>query len=276
MEGQAVVLAILVAVVGMPHGGLDHRVGRLLLTPALGPLWTLAFVAAYLSVMGIVLLSWFLCPLITIAVFIVLSALHFGIAECRSCSPGGLVRATLLGGMVIWVPSLFQPAEFNRLLTWVIPGDQWPVDILHDVKLRLILIVIVLVGIALAFTASTLCGVRAVVFSVVYAFAPPLVSFLLYFCGWHSSVELYRLARQANPHNLCSGLSRVLREAAPLTLLAVVMIAVGWWVWASNQSLDRGLVQSAFIGLSVVAIPHILLHWAATRCNVNPFSEVAL
>lgn len=274
MAGQAVALATLVAVVGMPHGGLDHRVGRALLRPALGRWWVAAFAAGYLAVMGMVAAGWWLAPLLTVTGFVALSAFHFGTAEGQPGSPGGLARSALLGGMVVWVPALTQPAEFTRLLTWVVPGGRWPDYILFDPAVRMFLAALLPVAVASAFAASPRCGVRVVTFAAVFAVAPPLVGFTLYFCGWHSGVELYRLARQANPRSVWSGLARVVREAAPLATLAVLMIAAGGWAVSDGLPLIHGLVQTVFIGLSVVAVPHMLLHWVATRRDVNPFAEV--
>lgn len=273
MTGQVVALAVLVAVVGMPHGGLDHRVGRVLLRPALGRRWTVAFAIGYSAVMGLVAVGWWLAPLLTVAGFVALSAFHFGTAEGQPGSPGGLARSALLGGMVVWVPALVQPAEFTRLLTWVVPGSQWPEHILFDPAVRTVLAALLPGAVAAAFATSPWCGVRVVVFAAVFAAAPPLVSFTLYFCGWHSGVEVYRLARQANPRSVWWGLARVVREAAPLAGLAVVLIAAGGWAGAADLPLTHGLVQTVFIGLSVVAVPHMLLHWAAARREVNPFAE---
>jgi Brp/Blh family beta-carotene 15,15'-monooxygenase len=175
--------------------------------------------------------------------------------------------------MVVWVPALARPAEFTRLLTWVVPGGRWPEHILFDPAVRTFLAALLPVAAAAALATSPRCGARVVVFAAVFAAAPPLVGFALYFCGWHSGVELYRLARRANPASASAGLVRVVREAAPLTALAVLMIAAGWWAGAAGGPATPALVRTVFVGLSVVAVPHMLLHWAAARRGANPFAE---
>ncbi|MCS6864580.1 MAG: Brp/Blh family beta-carotene 15,15'-dioxygenase [Gemmataceae bacterium] len=271
---QVVTLAVLVAVVGMPHGGLDHRFGRALLRPALGPQWSIVFVASYLAVMMVVVAGWWWLPGLTVAGFVILSAVHFGLTEDRCDAPIGLVRSALFGGMVVWVPALFWPAEFSRLLTWVIPHSSGGAEIIVAPAFQTMLAAMLPITLAWAFATSLWCGIRVMVFIVLFAVTPPLVSFALYFCGWHSGIELYRLSRQANPHNVWSGLARVVRAAIPLASLAVVMIAVGGWVVARDRPLTPALVQTIFIGLSVVAVPHMLLHWMAIRRNLNPFAEI--
>jgi Brp/Blh family beta-carotene 15,15'-monooxygenase len=275
VTAQVVALAVLVAVVGMPHGGLDHRFGRAVLRPSLGRVWPATFLAGYLVVMVGVLAGWWFLPLPTVVGFVVLSAVHFGSAEVEPGSPGGLARAALLGGMVVWMPALVQPVEFTRLLTWVVPRNRWPEHLLFDPAARACLGALLPVAVASAFATSARSGVRTVAFAVVFAIAPPLVSFALYFCGWHSAVELYRLARQAHPEQPAAGLARVVAEAAPLATLAVLMIAAGWWAGAADRSPTPWLVQTVFVGLSAAAVPHMLLHRAAARRGVNPFAEAA-
>ncbi len=272
MAVQAVALVILVAVVGMPHGGLDHRVGRALFRPTLGPRWPLAFAAGYLGAMAVVLAGWILAPLPTLAGFVLLSAAHFGAADDEPGLPGGLARTLLQGGAVVWVPALFQPAEFTRLLTWVVPGDRWPEPILFDpaVRFGLWVALALLIGSAAALPARA--AGRTLGFVALFALAPPLVGFAVYFCGWHSTVELARLARRADPDDPPAGLRRVIGSAAPLSALAVLLAAAGWAVAAADGPLAAGLVRTAFVGLSVVAVPHLLLSAAAERADVNPFA----
>jgi len=269
---QALVLAALVAVVGMPHGGLDHRVGRAVFRPAAGRRWLPAFLTCYFALMLVVLCGWTLAPLLTLAGFVLLSAVHFGLADDGPGLPGGLALTALQGGMVVWVPALFRPAEFTRLLTWVVPGDQWPEAILFDPSVRLCLwIALAITGVRAVATGGP-AVVRVLAFGILFATVPPLVSFAVYFCGWHSTVELARLTRQADPDDPPAGLRRVIVTAAPLSALAVVLVGVGWAVAAADRPFTPGLVQAVFVGLSVVAVPHMLLHLVAARRNVNPFA----
>jgi len=100
-----------------------------------------------------------------------------------------------------------------------------------------------------------LAAARNSSFIVLFATADVLVSFGVYFCGWHSICGLRRLARE---HDL--SVSRVWWSAAPLSLGAVVLAAAGIVVWSSGGGLADDLVRTVFIGLSAVAVPHLLLH----------------
>ena len=214
----APVLALLVVLVGMPHGGLDHRIGRGLLAPAVGGHWPFPFLLGYAALMAAVLAGWAFAPVWALAGFVLLSSAHFGMAEEPVHSVGGLAQGMLRGEMVVWVPALFHPAEFTQLLQWVVPDDLWPAELLyrHPVRVALWLaLAAVLCGTLALPTASRF---RVLGLIVLFCLAPPLVSFAAYFCGWHSTVELARLARQAGPENQGDGLRKVILAAAPLSL----------------------------------------------------------
>jgi Brp/Blh family beta-carotene 15,15'-monooxygenase len=267
-----VVLALLVGVVGMPHGGLDHRVGRRLLRPTLGWCWGPAFLAGYAALMAAVLAGWALAPLCTLAGFVLLSALHFGMADEQPRSPGSVAHAVLCGGMVVWVPSLARPTEMTQLLLWVVPGRLWPPDFLFLPAVRAALwLALALVLAGAARSPFGQAGLRTLCLVALFVLAPPLVAFAVYFCGWHSVTELARLARQANPTDPPAGLRTVIAAAAPLSAAACLLVIAGWLVVESGRPLAPGVVRALFVGLSVVAVPHVLLHLLAQRRGVDPF-----
>jgi hypothetical protein len=112
---QTLLLAAMTAVIGVPHGGLDHRFGRGVCHRWTGRWWPIVFAVGYLLIVTLVLVGWVIVPMATIGLFFVLSAIHFGDGE-------SLPLAAVEGGMVIWVPFLARPEEAARLLAWVTPG----------------------------------------------------------------------------------------------------------------------------------------------------------
>ena len=272
----AVGLAASVVVVGLPHGGLDHRVGRALFFPRFAAYWSLPFLAAYLSVGATVLVGWSLAPLTTITLFLTLSAVHFGDTE-----PGPRWRATLFGGLPIWLPLLARPEETATLLGWVTPGGIDLAEPLAASRPMLIVIATVAAVTWVVGTVSSACrvdrdglldAVRLAASAGMLVFTPVLVGFAVCFCGWHSLRELGRLAAQADPLDPASGFRRVALAAAPLALLAAALAASGAWYFGSGRELGPVVVQAVFLGLSAVAVPHILLHAVAARYGADAFS----
>ena len=105
---QVTMVVLLVATVGIPHGAMDHLVGRTLLQHKLGRGWLPAFFTAYLFVAALVVVGWFASPTVTVLCFFLLSAWHFGVEERTDTAWTSWhhVAAIATGGMVIWIPAL--------------------------------------------------------------------------------------------------------------------------------------------------------------------------
>jgi len=263
--------AVAVAVVGMPHGGLDHLFGRAVFEPRSGRRWLATFGLFYLGIAALVLAGWFVSPALTVVLFFLISAVHFG-DDLSVPQPA----RSVCGGLVIWVPLLFRPTEVAGLLAWVIPsGDVVRVsDGIASAEPLLWAVAAFFVG-WLPFAPGVGVVVRNIVFALLLAVVPTLVGFAVYFCGWHSTRELAELARRANPTNPWLGLRKVALLAAPMAGLAVVATAVAAWWFANGRGLQPVVVQAVFLGLSAVAVPHILLHAVARRSGADPFAAEA-
>ena len=263
-------LAVAVAVVGMPHGGLDHLVGRAVFQPLVGRFWAAWFLSGYLLVAALVVVGWWLLPLVTIVLFFTASAFHFGETEV-----GGRWVSPILGGMAIWMPILARPGEVSSILGCIVPRDIAGdlADVTPSVLALCLALAIVSVGWWVLYLATSIRrgrtvgiahSVRLAAFAAMFIYLPVLVSFSIYFCAWHSSVELIRLSRQYAPGDLRVGLILVIRRAAPLSLIAVAGIAAFALIFYDGRGLAPATVQAVFIGLSAVAIPHMLLHRIAS------------
>ena len=256
-------LAVAVAVVGLPHGGLDHRAGRAVFRPVAGRWWPLPFLAGYLAVGGLVLAGWALAPLTTVALFFALSAAHFAETECRPAW-----RAALFGGMVIWLPLVARPEETLRLLAEVAPAEVNLAAAPAAVRPLLIPVAVAAAGRWLWESARAVRGrdgesiddlVRLFAFAVMFAVAPVALSFAVAFCGWHSLVELRRMAAREG------GVRPVLLAAAPASVAAALLAALGVVAFGRGGLAAPDVLQAVFLGLSAVAVPHILLHRLAAN-----------
>jgi O-antigen/teichoic acid export membrane protein len=90
------------------------------------------------------------------------------------------------------------------------------------------------------------------------AVANPLVGFLVYFCGWHSVRGLKRLRRE-----LGESWIRLAVSLAPMTVGAVVLISLATLTVLRTTSWDETLIRATFVGLSAVAVPHLVVHGVA-------------
>jgi len=267
-------LALLVAVVGLPHGAADHRFARPRLEPLLGPAWAGLFLTGYLLVAAAVLAGWFLAPAATIVVFFLASAWHFGQEEPRLAIGPQMLRPAFRfarGGLVIWVPVALQTDAVVRILSVTAPRG-FGSDIERAVAALAVcswaMLAIAAAGWGLqALTAIGSRGRRRRVLlrdnllvaslATLFAVANPLVGFLVYFCGWHSARGLARLRRE-----LGERWSELAVSLAPLTAAAIGLVALATGLFLQAPTWNDTLIRATFIGLSSVAMPHLLLHGA--------------
>jgi len=265
---RLITVALLVAFVGIPHGGLDHLVGRSLLLPQFGLCWPLVFFSLYLTLMAIILAGWLVLPIFTAIIFFILSAWHFGEEES-----GSIAVRLLVGGMVIWVPSIARKNEVQTIIDSLTPWTT-TLDLAVFQPLGFLLFPSLALWIGLLlWRKEWLTAARLFTFLLVFVCAPVLISFVLYFCFWHSVRELSRLAGYANPSEPWRGLSKVLVLSAPLTL-TTLLVSILWLVCIYPlYGLSTSILQWTFIGLSMLAIPHILLHEIADHFGINSLGQ---
>lgn len=277
----AAALAVLVAMVGLPHGAADHRVARPRLQPLLGGAWLPVFLATYLAVAVVVVGGWFIAPAATILLFFLASAWHFGQEEPRLAIGQRIVRPLFRfarGGLVIWTPLAFRSREVGEVLGQIAPSGA-DTAIQHAIGLLTACSWIMLPIAAVAWVAQGLAAhasggmVRRVLltdnalvasFVVLFVAASPLASFPVYFCGWHSARGLRRLRRE-----LGESWPQLAGSLAPLTVAAIALIGLGVWLVLGGSGWNDTLVRATFIGLSAVAIPHLLLQGVAPLLDAS-------
>lgn len=276
--------ALAIAVLGVPHGGLDHWTGRRLLQSRFAGGWWAVFFPTYLLVAIVFAFGWFVAPAFTVVLFFLVSAWHFGREDQRALD-GNLtalacdqaikhVAAAATGGLVIWIPALVRPDEMQSLLGLIVltPNVETTIRIVYVTQM----LAICFVPLASVMLTADLarspydCGRWIPLATVTIAFCLPiLISFSVYFCGWHSWQGLRKLRRD---EGLKSG--DFVRCVAPLSVAAVLcIVAAGWWLqgWSAD-SLDNvrssATLRALFIGLSAIAVPHLLLHeFDSRRCK---------
>ena len=115
-DDSLLALALLILVLGVPHGALDpifaHRLYRI--RTKLG--W-LSFVGIYLLLALLVVLLWRVAPLLFLSGFLLISLLHFS-GDPRTGTPWP--ARLLYGGAPIILPALLHGVETTRLFSFLI------------------------------------------------------------------------------------------------------------------------------------------------------------
>lgn len=262
-----------VLLIGLPHGGLDHFAGCELLGRFGLPQSAILFGLCYLATSLFVIAAWFYNPAVTVFAFFALSAWHFGLEEETAHRKGLLGNLSMFarGGMIIWLTCLAHRDSVVALLHSTVPGESAvELDWVLNLWTSLLPIWVALVlydcvawpALSLQTRKTTWLQairwrslLRYLALALLMIVADPLISFTLYFCGWHSIRGLAELWQDSNLplKNFCL-------QLLPISLLAIGLFCVGW-LWSTTiLGWLAASIQTTFIGLSAVAIPHLLLH----------------
>jgi beta-carotene 15,15'-dioxygenase len=247
---ELIILAVLIVLLGVPHGALDtifaHRLYKFNTIAG----WA-GFVGLYVSLAAVVVGIWLLAPVLFLIGFIVISAAHF---SGDPDAGAGLISRIVYGGAIVILPALLHSEETGQLLAYLIdaptvgsliPGVQslaWPWSA------------------ALILTAgfesrrNWIAGLEILCVGALAVFAPPLIAFTVFFCAMHSARHILRTTIYAGRTSVAYLL---VASAAPMT--AVLVGAAFAWRWLGDTPIDARIIQIVFVGLAALTAPHVVL-----------------
>jgi len=238
------VSGVLIALLGIPHGSLDLH---LMSTKSL----RLRELAIYILCIGLVLSIWIWQPTLMLVLFLVNSAWHFGDCDIRSSSRLKSLQALVYGiSVLVVLIDLRDPTILWILQTLV--GN--PVDasiVPHYGIIRYISAALV-VGLPLFSTSKQprYQLLQSVLVIAVAFLVPSLIAFTWYFVVVHSWTSMDALRRYVDSNDPWTW-RRLIIAAAPLTLLTLVGIGIGYILFPGVN-----LLAMLFIALSALTVPH--------------------
>lgn len=242
--------------IGLPHGAMDGA-----LAIHLGwmnrPIKAAIFLLAYVGLATIVVGMWLVIPTIGFLVFLAISLFHFGRGDIVPRTKEHQVAEVMMrGGIVLAGISLFHRSEVDSIFEVLIGSDTAIVWLFLQMVgvLTLILIPVVLLSKPLQERKST--SIEIIGLIALFAIAPPLLGFAIYFCCIHSVRHFKHMGTM-----LKSTLQQF--QITRTTLFFSLMTwAVGLLVVANQSSsigLEPALLQVIFIGLAALTVPHMIL-----------------
>lgn len=247
---QLALLAPLVAILGLPHGGLDLPIAEAL-WPLRGLSGRLKFFLVYSGLVLAVIAFWLWVPGVALAAFLAYSVLHFSGDWSNEEAP---LRWT--GGIAtIGAPALFHTREVEALFAYLAPAQAAALCV--DVAAfagGLALGAFILLILLRRQARNRAALEQAIIWSAGFLL-PPLLFFVVYFCGLHSIRHLDAAIKHI-PHA-----RRALLVAATLSALTTLAAAV-FMSMRGMTVLETGVpaqMQAIFIGLSALTVPHMLL-----------------
>ena len=155
---------------------------------------------------------------------------------------------------MIVIPSAFHSVEIMRLLSLLAGED--PAALV--ISILRFLAWPWLVG--LFFTATYLArrdwltALEIGAVGLLAILAPPLISFVVFFCGMHSARHIIRTINYSGRSS-----PGVILLAGLLPMLGVLIGSFAAWHFLRDTSLDARIIQLVFVGLAALTVPHMAL-----------------
>ena len=254
-----IVCFFLIATIGVSHGSLDNFKGNKLLKILKIKnkfLFYLFYIFVSLAVIG----SWLIFPLLTLAIFLIVAAYHFGQEDSvfGKVNKFKLLNSLLFlkGSLIILAPLYFH--HYETIQIFEILGVKL---IQYNISLIIILMSLSLISnffINKNILLSLLDSFTVIILNMNFE---PLLAFTVYFCFLHSIRHSLSLVQDINSKNLKKGLISFLKKAFPLTIVTAFGFVIAVFLLNEYYLLDSAILKVIFIGLASLTFPHILLEY---------------
>ena len=248
---ELVVVAVLILLLGVPHGALDTVFARELYNIRTSRGW-LVWAFAYLLPVILVVSLWHASPLIFLALFLTASVAHFS-GDPAAGTP--LITRILYGGAIIVLPAFRHASDLVRLFSFLTDpaAAATVVSCLQTLALPWLLAVTAAL-VASAFRSYWLTVLEIASVALLAVLAPPLLAFTIFFCGMHSARHILRTIQYSGRSS-----PRFLFGACVGPMLAVLVVSGFASAWLRQVPVEARVVQIVFVGLAALTVPHMAL-----------------
>jgi len=266
------VCLLLILIIGVSHGSLDHIKGRKLLKIfKINNIIT--FYTSYFLLAVTIIILWVLFPTVVLIAFLVVASFHFGKEDTQflidNNSSLNQFLFFLKGSLVILAPLYFNFNETVSIFKLLLIENESFYQSLNVIENNNFLII----GIVLSTLSSIILFFKKFelrkltiffdYFSIIIInmHFSPLVAFTIYFCFLHSIRHSISLIAELDQESLGNGLLVFIKKATPLTILTATFCLIGLYFLNNNYNLDSAILKLIFIGLASLTFPHILLEY---------------
>ena len=266
------VCLLLILIIGVSHGSLDHIKGRKLLKIfKINNIIT--FYTFYFLLAVTIIILWVLLPTVVLIAFLIVASFHFGKEDTQFLIDNNSYLNQFLfflkGSLVILAPLYFNFNETVSIFKLLLIENESFYQSLNVIENNNFLII----GIVLSALSSIILFFKKFelrkftiffdYFSIIIInmHFSPLIAFTIYFCFLHSIRHSISLITELDQESLRNGLLVFIKKATPLTILTAIFCLIGLYFLNNNYNLDSAILKLIFIGLASLTFPHILLEY---------------
>lgn len=258
---------LMMVFVGIPHGGVDHLIASEYSKSDKKPFQLWKFLLGYVLQMAAYGLAWLVFPSLSLLIFLLISAWHFGESDFHPAPRHflwGLAQMTL-GTLVLLFILLREPALTADILLRITRGNTSLVEVWKSItafqnSIYALLIALLAGLIVFAYRFEKVVWVPgkwltfALILLIVY-FLPLLPAFGLYFGGWHA-LNTFEHIHRFLPKN--GSVFSLWKKSMPLTIVALLFMLITGLVWWYAYS-DLDPLPVLFIFIAMITLPHLLV-----------------
>ena len=257
---QTAVLLGGIVLVGFPHGAFDHCVARPVLE-RLGRYWWAPFGAGYIGVAGLVWLAWVMAPAMTLAGFLAVSVLHFGLGDVEDgLAPTAVPRGVAVlayGALPLLLPVALHPGEAAPVLAALAGvSDEVMQHSLQGAIWLLPAWVAAFGWTMLAAWRERRGVVERLATATGFVLLPPLLAFGLYFGAGHSVRHVMRLGAWHAPHDPVAAAKWLARTMLPAGVICAAGLA-GLALLGKDVIAD--VLSPSFRVIAALTLPHMIV-----------------
>jgi len=274
-------------VFGMPHGAIDYAALPRAVAGEVTAHWLAVVGVLYLVLGGAYAAAWFVAPVAAALAFVAVTWLHWGqgdlypllafldvdYLDTRTRRAAALL---VRGGLPMLVPLLGHPERYRDVVAaFAAPFGGEVADLaLFAPRVRLAL------GVAFAaLTVGVLAAGRrrtrnprawrldageTVLLWAFFLAVPPVFAVGVYFCLWHSVRHVARAVAvddsvrpSLRAGDVFGPLARFGKEAAPLTAVALALVAGLWYAVPDPPTTLEGVAALYLVLIAVLTLPHV-------------------
>ena len=246
-----------IVLIGLPHGALDGAVAMHLgIVQRFSDL--ARFMLVYIALAALVVVTWTVAPSISLILFLTISMLHFGAGDVKNGKGSlGFTEALAHGGLAIVGISQFHRSEVNEIFAYLTNQDTSAVWLAVDILTVGVIVAII----TCVFQASknpkwATTILELLLLGIVYALAPPLLGFAIYFCCVHSARH-FRKIYATIKETVASG--NIKNQTILFTVISWVAAGIAFWMFADFADPGPTILRITFIGLAALTVPHMIL-----------------
>ena len=270
LEISSILCLLLILIIGVSHGSLDHIKGKKLLK-LFNIKSSYIFYIIYILISALVIVTWILLPSITLIIFLMIASYHFGKEDTQFLINEKSYFTQILyffkGLLIILAPLYFHFQETIAIFKLLLINNETFYSSLDFIETNNV--------IQIGIFCSTLSRIflflknfeikKFVVFLDYFSililnyYLSPLIAFTVYFCFLHSIRHSISLAIELDPNSIVNGFKLFVNKALPLTILTAIFSFIALYLLNNSFNLDSAILKIIFIGLASLTFPHILL-----------------